>query len=101
MFTTTDRSGVADFYERDVLPVTLWARALDTDEPRYLYLRGAPRGAGMPYRLSDLCREHAHHEVVLVEGMMDVHTFRAHGITNVAALGGTATNRGLFERLAH
>src|SRR5205807_7877370 len=35
--------------------ITLWARTIDADdEPRYLYLRGAPRGAGTPYGLSDL-----------------------------------------------
>src|SRR5205823_14073781 len=55
----------------------------------------------IPYGLSDLRNEDARHEVVLVEGVMDVHTLRAHGITSVAALGGTATSRALFERLAH
>jgi hypothetical protein len=30
---------------------TLWARSLDASagDTRYLYLRGAPRGAGIPY----------------------------------------------------
>jgi DNA primase catalytic core, N-terminal domain len=33
--------------------VTLWARSIDRDDKtRYLYLRGTPRGAGIPYGLS-------------------------------------------------
>jgi DNA primase len=37
---------------------------------------------------------------VLVEGLLDVHHFRARGISNVVALGGTSTAPEMFERLA-
>jgi hypothetical protein len=83
--------------------VTLWARALTDDDPnRYLYLRGASRTGAIPYGLSDRltadARE-ARRELVLVEGLMDVHQLRAHDVSNVAALGGTSASRDLFERL--
>jgi DNA primase len=37
--------------------------------------------------------------IVLVEGVMDVHMLRAHGVGNVCALGGTGARPDLFERL--
>jgi DNA primase len=37
--------------------------------------------------------------VLLVEGVLDVHVLRAHGIESVVALGGTSSGGGLFERL--
>jgi hypothetical protein len=84
--------------------VTLWARAISDDEPnRYLYLRGASRTGAIPYGLSDLLTTGTpgeRHEVILVEGVMDVHQLRAHGVQNVAALGGTSASSALFERLA-
>jgi DNA primase len=83
---------------------TLWARALDDTEnadTRYLYLRGASRTHLPPYGLSDAFRRgHAiHTEIVVVEGLIDVHQFRARGIENVAALGGTSMRPQAFERL--
>ena len=83
---------------------TLWARALGdvTDaDTRYLYLRGATRTNLPPYGVSDLRTNSrdARHELVLVEGFMDLHQLRARGIENVAALGGTSTSPLTFERL--
>jgi DNA primase len=37
--------------------------------------------------------------VLLVEGVIDVHVLRAHGVESIAALGGTASSSDLFERL--
>jgi len=83
---------------------TLWARSLDdTDQTdsRYLYLKGASRTDLPPYGLSDLLRRpaEARRELVLVEGLIDVHQLRARGIDNVAALGGTAARPHIFEHL--
>jgi DNA primase len=83
---------------------TLWARTLDKAEDagsRYLYLRGAARTNLPPYGLRDaLPRDRgAPRELVLVEGLIDVHQLRARGIENVAALGGTAMRARAFERL--
>ena len=84
--------------------VTLWARSIEPDaEERYLYLRGAPRSAAIPYGLSDLLASASRAdraEVTLVEGVLDIHVLRAHGIRSVAALGGTSIARDTFERLA-
>jgi DNA primase len=84
---------------------TLWARATGDGEPtgsKYLYLRAAPRTGLPPYGLSRLLATPPpeRREIVLVEGVMDVHMLRAHGIQNVCALGGTASRPDLFERLA-
>ncbi len=82
---------------------TLWTRSIDPAEPaatRYLYLRGAARTNLPPYGLSDVTlrgSDGAH--VVLVEGLLDAHHLRARGVANVVALGGTATQTGLFDRL--
>jgi DNA primase len=83
---------------------TLWARTLDDAEAsgtRYLYLRGASRTNLPPYGLSDLLAgaRGERREIVLVEGFIDLHQLRAHGINNVAALGGTSTSPRTFERL--
>ena len=82
---------------------TLWTRTLDsTDDAakRYLYLRGASRTNLPPYGLSDLLTNGpAPREIVLVEGLIDVHQLRARGIENVAALGGTSIRPQTFERL--
>jgi hypothetical protein len=85
---------------------TLWARTLDSGgDPgaKYLYLRGASRTGLPPYGLSEvLARQPAERrELVLVEGLLDPHHFRARGIPNIAALGGTSTPPETFERLAH
>lgn len=82
---------------------TLWARSLndaDTDS-RYLYLKGATRTNLPPYGLADLLARmrDGRRELVLVEGVLDLHQLRAHGIENIAALGGTATCPQTFERL--
>jgi DNA primase len=83
---------------------TLWARTLDDTEhtdTRYLYLKGATRTNLPPYGLSDLPRRSAdaRRDLVLVEGLIDVHQLRAHGIENVAALGGTSISPHTFEQL--
>jgi DNA primase len=82
---------------------TLWARSLDAfaGEARYLYLRGASRANLLPYGLSWVLKETPRpRELVLVEGLLDVHHLRAVDINNVAALGGTSTQPSTFERLA-
>jgi hypothetical protein len=82
---------------------TLWARSLDpaADGVRYLYLRGASRTNLPPYGLSWVLKESPRpRDVVLVEGLLDVHHLRARQITNVVALGGTAVRAAIFERLA-
>ncbi len=82
---------------------TLWARSLDSSEDgvRYLYLRGASRTHLPPYGLSWVLKETPRpREVLLVEGLLDVHHLRAAGYGTVAAVGGTGTSPRLFERLA-
>ncbi|HZR91229.1 MAG TPA: toprim domain-containing protein [Gaiellaceae bacterium] len=81
---------------------TLWARSLETEtDVRYLYLRGASRTNLPPYGLSWVLKETPRpRDVVLVEGLLDVHQFRARQITNVVALGGTAVRSETFERFA-
>lgn len=84
---------------------TLWARTLEGEtaaETRYLYLRGASRTNLPPYGLSEVIAgsRHARRELVLVEGFIDFHQLRARGFENVAALGGTSSNRQTFERLS-
>jgi DNA primase len=43
----------------------------------------------------------ARREIVLVEGVMDLHQLRAHGVENAAALGGLGIGPKTFERLSH
>jgi DNA primase len=82
---------------------TLWARSLrDSDSSaRYLYLRGASRFGLPPYGLSEVIRlpPSERREVVLVEGLMDVHHLRAQGLPNVAAVGGARVQTGAMARL--
>ena len=83
---------------------TLWARSVGDDEraSKYLYLRGARRTGLPPYGLSEVLRLPLgeRRDLVLVEGLVDVHHLRARGVTNVAALGGTGADSTTFERLA-
>lgn len=77
---------------------TLWARAVDdtgAERARYLYLRGATRTNLPPYGFRRGVRN-----LVLVEGFLDQHQLRAHGVENSAAIGGTGTSPRLFERLS-
>jgi DNA primase len=82
---------------------TFWARALqDSDSStRYLYLRGASRSALPPYGLSEVLRLPARErrELVLVEGLIDVHHLRAHGYPNIAAVGGARVPASMLTRL--
>lgn len=85
--------------------VTLWARALDEGESpgsRYLYLRGGSRTGLSPYGLSEVLKQpsSARQDIVLVEGLLDVHHLRSRGVENVGALGGTGIRAQTFERLA-
>jgi hypothetical protein len=84
---------------------TLWARAVDETADRdskYLYLRGARRSGLPPYGLSDVLRLPLSNrrDLVVVEGLLDVHHLRARGVANVVALGGTGVDSATFERLA-
>lgn len=81
---------------------TFWARALDNREPRYLYLRGAGRTHLPPYGLSDVLRlpSRERRELVLVEGLVDVHHLRAKGIANVAAIGSARIQPDKLVRLS-
>jgi len=71
---------------------TLWARAVDDSDAsaRYLYLSGASRSGLPPYGLSEVLRlpPADRRELVLVEGLIDVHKLRSNGLSNVAAVGG-------------
>jgi DNA primase len=83
---------------------TLWARTLSntsTADARYLYLRGASRTSLPPYGLSDVLAAgpEARRDLVLVEGVMDVHQLRARGVQGVAAVGGLGIQPRAFERL--
>jgi DNA primase len=81
---------------------TIWARSLEpAADVRYLYLRGASRTNLPPYGLSWVLKETPRpRDVVLVEGLLDVHHLRAREIRNVVALGGTAVRAATFEALA-
>ena len=84
---------------------TLWARTISQTQEqgsRYLYLRGASRAGLPPYGLSTALSGSLDHrrEVVLVEGVIDVHALRVHGVENVCALGGTGIRSAMFEKLA-
>jgi hypothetical protein len=82
---------------------TLWARTLhDADTaPKFLYLRGARRSDLPPYGLSDVLKlpPRERRELVLVEGLLDVHHLRAHGLANVAAVGGARIRLDMLSRL--
>jgi hypothetical protein len=81
---------------------TIWTRSLDdAADPRYLYLRGTSRVGLPPYGFYWVIGQTPRaRDIVLVEGLLDVHNLRARGFENVAALGGTGTRTTLFERLA-
>src|SRR5262245_46371530 len=76
--------------ERDRIG-TFWARSLrDTDSStRYLYLRGGSRSELPPYGISNILHLPVadRSEVVLVEGLLDVHHLRAKGFLTIAAIG--------------
>jgi DNA primase len=84
---------------------TFWARSLaeggDADA-RYLYLRGSRRAELPPYGISEVLAGplETRRDLVLVEGVFDLHQLRSHGLENVAALGGTGARPELFGRLA-
>lgn len=82
---------------------TIWARSLkDSDfATRYLYLRGAGRSELPPYGLSDVLRlpPSERRELVLVEGLIDVHHLQAKGFPNVAAAGSARLHPDVFTRL--
>ena len=84
---------------------TLWARTVtdaESSAPRYLYLRGTSRAALPPYGLSEIVATRGTRgDLVLVEGLFDIHQLRSRGIINVAALGGTSARPQTFERLAN
>ena len=79
------------------------ARAIDSTQARnkYLYLRGTKRAGLTPYGYSDPQAQalSERRDIVIVEGVLDVHQARARGIQNVVALGGTSIQPGLFARL--
>ena len=84
---------------------TLWSRATHDSnhaDAKYLYLRGASRSGLPPYGLTAVLAGPVdrRREIVLLEGVMDVHLLRVHGVDNVCALGGTGAGPELFERLA-
>ena len=86
-------------------PRTIWARSIEADsadEPRYLYLRGASRRDLPPYGLSEVLASsrELRRDLVLVEGVFDVHQLRANNVDGVAALGGTSADPRTFEFLA-
>jgi DNA primase len=82
---------------------TLWARAVDDSNAsaRYLYLSGASRSGLPPYGLAEVLRLRAteRRELVLVEGLIDVHKLRANGLTSVAAVGGARVQPEALIRL--
>src|SRR4029078_7908159 len=82
---------------------TLWARSLrDSDSStRYLSLRGAARSGLPPYGLSEVLRlpPADRHELLLLEGLFDVHRLRSDGFPNVAAVGGARVQLGVVTRL--
>jgi DNA primase len=82
---------------------TFWARSLrDSDSStRYLYLSGATRSHVPPYGISDVLPLPANEraEVVLVEGLLDVHHLRAKGFTNIAAIGGARAQSAVGPQL--
>jgi len=82
---------------------TLWARTLrdSASATRYLYLRGAGRSGLPPYGLSDVLRlpPPERRELVLVEGLMDVHHLQTKGVPNVAAAGGARLRPEAIARL--
>lgn len=83
---------------------TLWARAVESEPAatRYLYLRGATKSGLPPYGFSDLLGGGVDHrrDIVLVEGLLDVHHLRSRGFPAIAAVGGVGIDSRSFERLS-
>ena len=82
---------------------TLWGRSLRVSDTstRYLYLSGASRSGLLPYGVSEVLRQppSERRELVLVEGLLDVHHLQAKGFPNVAAAGGARLQAGAITRL--
>ena len=83
---------------------TFWARSVRDEDAstRYLYLRGATRSDLPPYGMSELLRLRPENrrEVILVEGLIDVHQLRASGLPNIAAIGGSQVQPASITRLS-
>lgn len=84
---------------------TMWARTPDhfaRQDSKYLYLKGSPRVGLPPYGFGDLRSDlgDMRREIILVEGLLDVHQLRIQGMRNVAAIGGASAPAWLFEGLA-
>jgi DNA primase len=84
---------------------TIWARSIGaegTADQRYLYLRGATRRGLPPYGLSEVLAgpRYLRRDLVLVEGVFDLHQLRLNGVGSVAALGGTSADPRTFELLS-
>ncbi len=82
---------------------TLWARSLRESDTstRYLYLAGASRSGLPPYGLSESLRQppSERRELVLVEGLLDVHHLQAKGFPNIAAAGSARLQPAAIARL--
>jgi Toprim-like len=82
---------------------TIWVRSLHDSDPstRYLYLCGASRAALPPYGTSDVLRLPSadRREVVLVEGLLDVHHLRSKDFLAIAAIGSTRIDRATPQHL--
>lgn len=82
---------------------TMWSRSLEATDAssRYLYLTGASRSGLTPYGLSDVLRlpPAERSELVLVEGLIDLHNLQAKGMANVAAVGGARVNPDLIPHI--
>ncbi|MEJ7569226.1 MAG: toprim domain-containing protein [Gaiellaceae bacterium] len=82
---------------------TLWARSLRESDTstRYLYLSGATRSGLLPYGLSEVLRQPPpeRRELVLVEGLLDVHHLQARGFPSIAAAGSARLQPGAVTQL--
>ncbi|MCP9487556.1 MAG: toprim domain-containing protein [Gaiellaceae bacterium MAG52_C11] len=82
---------------------TLWARSLKESDTstRYLYLSGANRSGLPPYGLYEALKQPLpeRRELVLVEGLLDVHHLRAKGFSNIAAAGSARLQPAAITRL--
>jgi len=83
---------------------TIWTRVASQEADagsKYLYLQRAPRADLPPYGWSTIATESPalRRELLIVEGLLDVHHLRAHGVENVVAVGGTSLSSRTLERL--